>query len=352
MSLLDKIKASSTIKESAILSKSKFFEKKDIITTPIPAMNIILSGEIDGGFVPGLTMWAGPSKHFKSLFSLIMVKAYMDKYPDAMCVFYDSEFGSPLSYFDSLHIDKDRVFHSPLTDLEQLRSDITNQLENLEREKDRVIFWVDSIGNSASRKEIKDAMEENDKADMTRAKTIKSLFRIIGPRLTIKDVPLVAVNHTYSSMDLYPKQVVGGGTGSYYNADNIFILGRQQEKDGTETTGYNFVINVEKSRMVKEKSKIAVNVTFDKGINKWSGLLDIAVEGGFLERNKTKPIKYSYDSLVTKENQDDNLTEEQTNNATFWNPILANPVFKDFVKYKYQLAENDLLGAENVEKAG
>jgi hypothetical protein len=38
--------------------------------------------------------------------------------------------------------------------------------------------------------------------------------------------------------------------------DNIFILGHQQEKDGTEIVGYNFIINVEKSRYVKEKSKI------------------------------------------------------------------------------------------------
>ena len=93
MSLLDKIKKNTTIKDSAILSQSKFFTKKDMIQTAIPAMNVALSGELDGGFVPGLTLWCGPSKHFKSMFSLIMAKSYMDKYPDAVMVFYDCEFG-------------------------------------------------------------------------------------------------------------------------------------------------------------------------------------------------------------------------------------------------------------------
>ena len=91
---------------------------------------------------------------------------------------------------------------------------------------------------------------------------------------------MIVVNHTYKEIGMFPKDIVGGGTGSYYSADNIFILGRQQEKEGTEITGYNFIINVEKSRYVKEKSKIPVSVSFDGGISKWSGLLDIALDSG------------------------------------------------------------------------
>jgi hypothetical protein len=79
---------------------------------------------------------------------------------------------------------------------------------------------------------------------------------------------------------LYPKAIVSGGTGVYLSADNIFILGRQQEKDGTEIIGYNFIINVEKSRYVREKSKIPVCVKFEGGLSLWSGLLDMALESG------------------------------------------------------------------------
>jgi len=229
MSILDKIKKNSSIKESAILSKSKFFTDKDMIPTSVPAVNIALSGKLDGGLTPGLTMWAGPSKHFKTAFSLLMAKSYLDKYEDAALLFYDSEFGTPQSYFDSFGIDTDRVLHTPITDIEQLKFDVMNQLTNLER-GEHVIIVIDSIGNLASKKEVEDALEQKSVADMSRAKQIKSLFRMVTPHLTMKDIPMIVVNHTYKEIGMFPKDIVGGGTGSYYSADNIFIIGRQQEK--------------------------------------------------------------------------------------------------------------------------
>ena len=147
---------------------------------------------------------------------------------------------------------------------------------------------VDSIGNLASKKEVEDALEGKAVADMTRAKQLKSLFRMITPHLSIKDIPMVVVNHTYKEIGMFPKDIVGGGTGAYYGADNIWIIGRQQEKDKStnEIDGYHFVINVEKSRYVKEKSKIPISLTYEGGINKWSGLFDIALEGNFIAKPK------------------------------------------------------------------
>jgi RecA/RadA recombinase len=167
MSILEKIKKNSSIKDSAILSKSKFFTQKDMIPTSIPIINVALSGRLDGGLTPGLTMWAGPSKHFKTAFSLLMAKSYLEKYDDAALLFYDSEFGTPQSYFDSFGIDTDRVLHTPITDIEQLKFDIMNQLQNLER-SDRLIIIVDSIGNLASKKEVEDALDQKSVADMSR----------------------------------------------------------------------------------------------------------------------------------------------------------------------------------------
>jgi RecA/RadA recombinase len=283
MSLLEKIKKNSTIKDSAILSKSKFFTDKDMVPTDVPMINVALSGKLDGGIIPGLTMWAGPSKHFKTAFSLLMAKAYMDKYKDAVLLFYDSEFGTPIKYFETFEIDMDRVLHTPLTDIEQLKFDIMQQLQEVNR-GDKLIIILDSIGNLASKKEVEDALEGKSVADMSRAKQVKSLFRMVTPHLNLKDISLIVVNHTYKEIGMFPKDIVGGGTGSYYSADNIYILGRQQEKTGTEITGYNFIINVEKSRYVKEKSKIPISVSFDGGIQKYSGLVDIAIEGGFLSK--------------------------------------------------------------------
>lgn len=210
MSILDKIKKNSTIKDSAILSESKFFKKKDMIPTSVPIINVALSGRLDGGLTPGITMWAGPSKHFKTAFSLLMAKSYLDKYPDAALLFYDSEFGTPQSYFDTFGIDTSRVVHTPLTDIEQLKFDIMQQLSNVER-GDHLIIVIDSIGNLASKKEVDDALDGKSVGDMTRAKQLKSLFRMVTPHLNLKDIPLVVVNHTYMEIGLYPKAIVGGG---------------------------------------------------------------------------------------------------------------------------------------------
>lgn len=333
MSLLDKLKKNSTIKDSAILSKSKFFEAKDMIQTAIPAMNVALSGDLDGGFTPGLTMWAGPSKHFKTAFSLLMAKAYQDKYKDSVILFYDSEFGTPQSYFDSFGIDRDRVIHTPITDVEQLKFDIMNQLKEINR-GDRIMILVDSIGNLASKKEVEDALEQKSAGDFTRAKQIKSLFRMVTPHLTIKDIPMVVVNHTYKTMELYSKDVVGGGTGSYYSADNIYILGRQQEKDGTELVGYSFIINVEKSRYVREKAKIPITVKFDGGISRYSGLLDMALESGHV----VKPSNgwYARVNKDTGEIEPKKWRIADTDCSEFWDSILEDDSFKESVRNRYQ----------------
>ena len=345
MSILEKLKKNSTIKDTAILSNSKFFTKKDMIPTTIPVVNVALSGRLDGGLTPGLTMWAGPSKHFKTAFSLLMAKAYQDKYEDAVILFYDSEFGTPQSYFDSFGIDKERVIHTPITDVEQLKFDVMNQLKEIER-GDHVIIVVDSIGNLASKKEVEDALEQKSVGDMTRAKQIKSLFRMVTPHLTLKDIPMVVVNHTYMEIGMFPKAIVGGGTGSYYSADNIFILGRQQEKEGTEIVGYNFIINVEKSRYVKEKSKIPVTVSYEGGISRWSGLMDIALESGHV----IKPNNGWYSRMLGDgEIEQKKWRINDTDSKEFWMPVLQQKTFTEFVKNKYQVAHGEILKDENIE---
>jgi hypothetical protein len=160
------------------------------------------------------------------------------------------------------------------------------------------------------------------------------------------------VNHTYKEIGMFPKDIVGGGTGSYYSADNIYILGRQQEKTGTEITGYNFIVNVEKSRYVKEKSKIPISVSFDGGIQKYSGLVDIAIEGGFL----SKPSPGWYAKIDQKSGEiGDKVRFEATQTDDFMLPLLKDEKFKDFVNQKYGIAYGNIMGEtavlEEVEDA-
>lgn len=346
MSILEKIKKNSTIKETSTLNESKFFNK-DVIKTDIPIMNVALAGSLDGGLVPGLTTIAGPSKHFKTSISLLLAKAYLDKYPESALLFYDSEFGSPGSYFSAFGIDLNRVVHTPIMNIEELKFDLIAQLESIER-KDKVIILIDSVGNLASKKEVDDAIDGKSVADMSRAKQMKSLFRMVTPYLTKKDLPLIAINHTYKTQEMYSKDVVSGGTGIYYSSDTIFIIGRQQEKEGTDVIGYNFILNVEKSRFVKEKSKIPLCVSFDGGISKWSGLIDLALEAKIV----IKPSNGWYQKIdvTSGELLEKKYRLKETETADFWEDILNSSAFKDFIEKKYKLATTKMVNDDITDK--
>lgn len=345
MSLIDKLQKNSTIKMTAPLMDSRVFGKKDMAPTSVPMVNVALSGRLDGGLVPGLLMLAGPSKHFKSAFALMMAAAYQKKYDDAVVLFYDSEFGTPQSYFESFGIDLDRVVHTPVTDVEQLKFDVTKQLDSLDK-GDHVVIVIDSIGNLASKKEVEDAMNEKSVADMSRAKQLKSLFRIVTPHLNLKDIPLVCINHTYKEIGMFPKDVVSGGTGAYYSSDAIWIIGRQQEKVGTEIEGYHFVINIEKSRHVREKSKIPITVTFDGGIQTYSGLMAVAEKLGYLR--KPKVGWYEAVDIATGEVLTESLmrAKQINDNAEFWQMLMTKTNFANDVKESFTVGGKPLFNTE------
>tara|TARA_R110000822_G_scaffold310170_1_gene441700 strand:- start:9621 stop:10664 length:1044 start_codon:yes stop_codon:yes gene_type:complete len=336
MSVMDKLKKNSTTKLSAILSDQIYFTDTDFVKTDVPMINVALSGDMDKGLTGGLTVLAGPSKHFKTSFALLMASAYLKEHKEAALLFYDSEFGSPQSYFEQFGIDTSRVFHTPITNVEELKFDLIRQLEEFDR-KDKVIIVIDSIGNVASKKEMEDALNEKAVADMSRAKALKGLFRMCTPYLAMKNIPMIAVNHTYKEIGLFPREIVSGGTGIYYSANNIWIVGRRQNKTGTEVTGYDFIINVEKSRYVKEKSKIPVTVSWDGGISRWSGLLDVAMALGFV----TKPSLgwYVRTNQETGEVEERKFREKDTNCEEFWAPILEGNTFKEKVRKAYSITD-------------
>jgi RecA/RadA recombinase len=345
MSLKEKLIKNSTIAFTATLEDSKIFTKKDTIQTTVPMINVALSGSVDGGLTPGLTMLAGPSKHFKTGFALLMASAFLKKYEDGIILFYDSEFGTPQAYFNTFNIPFDKVVHTPITDVEQLKFDIMKQLTGIER-GEHVMIVIDSIGNLASKKEVEDALNEKSVADMSRAKQLKSLFRMITPYLTLKDIPMAVINHTYKEIGLYPKDIVGGGTGSYYGSDNIWILGRQQDKDDKEIKGYHFVINVEKSRYVKEKSKIPITVSYEGGINRWSGLLDVAIDGGYIV--KPKNGWYAVVDRETGEVAGKNYrAADIVDNGEFWKEIFKTTDFAKYIKDTYSIAHGAIMGDDD-----
>jgi RecA/RadA recombinase len=335
MSLLEKMLKAGNIKAASVLSKSSFFNAKDVIPTDLPILNIAFSGSLEGGLLPGLTVVAGASKSFKTMLSLYCMKAYLDKYKEGVAILYDSEFGITPDYLESFNIDSNRVIHIPLENVEQLKFDIVQRLQEVDK-KDNVFIMIDSIGNLASKKEVEDAENEKSVADMSRAKSLKSLFRIITPHLTTKNIPCIAVNHIYQEMGLYPKAIVSGGTGIYYSANQIFIISKSQEKDGTELAGFKFTINIEKSRYVKEKSKLPFSVFFDSGIYKWSSLFELAQESGHII--KPKVGWYQTVDMETGEISEKSYRAKdiESNDAYFEN-LIKDKVFKDHIERKFKL---------------
>lgn len=271
-----------------------------------------------------------------------MMKAFLEKYKDGVILFYDTEFGSPQAYFKQFGVDTSRIIHTPITDIEILKFDAVSQLENLEA-TDNVMIVVDSIGNVASKKELEDALAEKSVSDMSRAKQLKSFFRMVTPYLKMKKIPMVIIAHTYDTQEMFSKKVISGGTGIIYSSDTAWIVGKSQNKKGSEIEGYNFTINIEKSRFVKEKSKFQITVSWNGGIEKYSGLLEDALEGGYVL--KPKVGWYTRPSVP----DDKNYREKDIKTEEFWNPILENTDFKQYLKQKYTIGEGNHLSNEEEE---
>lgn len=342
--LKKRLMKASTNKLTAGLEKSSFFNDRDMVKTNVPMLNLALSGRFDGGLPSGLGLLAGPSKSFKTCMGLVMVAAYLKKYPDAICLFYDSEFGCTPAYLKSMGVDPDRVVHTPIQNIEGLKCDLVNQLEAINR-GEKVIVFIDSVGNTASKKETDDALNEKLVADMSRAKAIKSLFRIATPYFTTKDIPCVAICHTYETQEMYSKSIISGGTGLMYSANWAFIIGKRQIKEDKDIVGYEFVINAEKSRYVKEKSKFPISVTFDGGINMYSGLLELAQELGFVVKPSVGWFQPAFLDIETGEMVPDESKKwraKDTECLEFWKPLFAHEHFKQAVRNRYELGAIEL----------
>lgn len=345
--LLERILKNSPTKHASILSESEFFKDKDVIPTDLPILNIAFSGSLDGGLSSGLTILAGASKSFKTLLALFCVKAYLDKYSDAVCVLYDSEGGITPEYLETNGIDPARVVHIPIEHLEMLKFDLVKTLKEIER-KDKVIMMIDSIGNTASLKELEDAENEKSVAEMQRAKSMKALFRMITPSLIAKDVPCVTIAHTYQTMELYSKAVISGGTGLMYSANQAFIITKSQEKDSEGLAGWKFTINIEKSRFVREKSKLPFTVLYESGIQKWSSLFELALESGHII--KPKMGWYQIVDRETGEIFDKSYRQKDIeNNDEFFEKLIKDPTFKSFIEGKFKLSGGHLTSVSSID---
>jgi RecA/RadA recombinase len=339
--LRDKMLKTGSTSGASILAESDLFSAKPLAITSLPILNLAFHGKLSGGVPPGLTILAGESKTFKSALSLYCLKAYLDKYDDAVGVLFDSEFGITPDYIKSFGIDPERVIHVPVEHVEQLKFDFNKKLESIER-GEHVFFLVDSIGQLSSKKEYEDAHEEKSVADMSRAKSIRSLMRLITIQLSKKNLPCFMVNHVYQTMEMYSKTIIPGGTAVTYSANQIFVITKAQEKDSDgDLEGWKFTINIHKSRSVREKAKFPFVVKYDGGIQTYSGLLDIGLELGFVK----KPSNgwFSRVNLETGEIEAKKWRRADTDCAEFWTSVLKDKLVQEKFEAAFALSAGGIL---------
>ena len=316
-----------------------------MIPTNVPAFNVAISGRMDGGVGGGIVTIAGKSKHFKTLFCLLAASAFLKEHEDGLILFYDSEGGANLSYFEMMGIDVNRVLHIPIENLEELSFDLNQKLKEL-TEEDKVFIMLDSAGNLASVKELNDALDEKSVADMTRAKSFKGFYRMITPVIKRLGIPFYQVQHTYDTMENYSKEILAGGQGGMLSSDTVLIVGKRQVKSSDkELLGHEFILKAEKSRFIKEKSAIPVTVLFDGGLYKYSSIFEWAIELGYIG----VPNQGWYTRSGVEGDKKWRKKEIEANADEFYEPIMTNPQFFKEVEAMYSLGSKRELNVEMID---
>ena len=323
---------------SDIIGAAGYEEPKEIehaaVMTSIPALNIALGGSLEDGLDSGITELVGDSMTFKTLFMLIMAKGYLETYPEAFFVLFDTEGGASKEYFDMAGVPKGRYKIMSCRSVEEVSHKANAMLDKMERGT-KFIFGLDSLGMAPSRKEKQDSIDQKETKDMSRAGAVSSFFRTISMELRHKEVPFILINHSYADIGggPYAPKIIKGGLNATLSPNTILTITKAAERDKDKTLiGHTFNVRIYKSRKCKPGVIVPVTVLFEGGVDKYSALLDIAKDGGFIE--KINAITLSYNGVEAKS------TDPVIN--TWLEELLGNQEFKDYVEKTYRLSGNSL----------
>ena len=264
------------------------------IDTGSYSFNALLSGSIYGG-LPGnrITAIAGEAATGKTFFALGILKRFLDKDKDAGVVLFESENAVSKDMIESRGVDSKRVVVVPVSTVQEFRAQaikiVDKYLEQEEKDRQPLMFVLDSLGMLSTTKEMTDTAEGKETRDMTRSQIVKSTFRVLTLKLGQANVPMLMTNHTYDVIgSMFPQKEMGGGSGLKYAASTIIYLGKRKEKIGTEVIGNIIHCKIYKSRITKENAQIDVKLTYKKGLDKYYGLLELGEEAGIFKKVSTR----------------------------------------------------------------
>ena len=256
--------------------------------------NALLSGSLYGGLPKNkITAIAGESATGKTFFALGMVKQFLSDHPDAAVIYFESESAITKEMIEDRGIDSKRIVIVPVVTVQEFRNQSLNildkYLETDESKRPPMMFCLDSLGMLSTTKEIEDTAEGKETKDMTRAQITKGAFRVLTLKLGRVGVPMIVTNHTYDVIgSMFPQKEMGGGSGLKYAASSIIYLSKRKEKEGTEIVGNIIHCKNAKSRLTVENRVVDVRLSYDKGLDRYYGLLDMALAFGVFEKSSTR----------------------------------------------------------------
>ena len=256
--------------------------------------NALLSGSVYGGLPANkITAIAGESATGKTFFLMGMVKSFLDSDPNAGVIFFESESAITKQMVVDRGIDSKRMVIMPVTTVQEFRTQslkvLDKYMETDESERQPMFICLDSLGMLSTTKEVEDTAEGKETRDMTRAQVLKAAFRVLTLKLGRAKVPMVVTNHTYDVVgSMFPQKEMGGGSGLKYAASSIVYLSKRKEKDGTEVIGNIIHCKNHKSRLTKENKMVDVKLTYDKGLDKYYGLLELAEKYEIFKKVSTR----------------------------------------------------------------
>ena len=257
---------------------------ESFIQTGSYVFNALLSGSIHGGLPANkITALAGESATGKTYFLMGIVKNFLDANPDAGVIYFESESAITKQMVIDRGIDAKRMVIVPVTTVQEFRTQaikvIDTYLAQNEADRKPIFLCLDSLGMLSTSKEVADSSDGKETRDMTRAQVLKAAFRVLTLKLGKAKIPMVVTNHTYDVVgSMFPTKEMGGGSGLKYAASSIIYLSKKKEKDGTEVVGNIVHCKNHKSRLTVENKMVDVRLTYDKGLDKYYGLLELAVK--------------------------------------------------------------------------
>ena len=266
------------------------------IDTGSHIFNALLSGSIYGG-IPNnkITAIAGETSTGKTFFCLGIVQHFLESNPDAGVIYFESESAISKQMIEDRGIDSNRMLLVPVTTVQEFRLQaikiLDKYIEQSAEERKPLMFVLDSLGMLSTTKEVEDSEAGKETRDMTRAQVVKSIFRVLTLKLGKANVPLIVTNHTYDVVGAYiPTKEMGGGSGLKYAASTIVYLSKKKEKDGKEVVGNIIKCKTAKSRLTKENSDVETRLYYDRGLDRYYGLLELGEKHGVFSRKGNRIV--------------------------------------------------------------